>query len=247
MGPPSQVFIPLASNVTFGSDVNLSCPLGLRFIDGFNGEYDSGSYLVPSQNCDSQGQGLVRVSTLSFQCVACGEGQYSLDQARSTGQPGNVSKFGCLQCPVGGVCHGGTIVASPGYWGSTLPWAPTEVQFAVGPDGYCCGGRTPCMAINTCAGHRHGPLCSECLPGYTEGVGDAWCVPKTQCGNDKGKFWALALTAMLLDASLQLTLVSDVWRPSNNAPDGMVQYFIYYMQVSSCVMSSHLCYSCRSL
>ena len=57
----------------------------------------------------------------------------------------------CMECPYGGLCTDGNVVAVPGYWGGVQP-ASGALSFAVCPTGYCCDGtqRDPCTGPASC-------------------------------------------------------------------------------------------------
>ncbi len=188
---------------------------------------------MPSSYCLGGG-GEVLVSTLAFQCVVCPAGQYSLAGGSSNGTAGAAANFPCLPCPVGGVCAGGVVGATPGYWGAADVASPSlSVSFTVCPAGYCCDGSaaSPCVGLSPCGGHRAGALCGDCAPGHVESVGSAQCVPASACGPDSAVLWVVVVMGGVIAAVLQLTVVSGVWLPSGLHPSGKMKLAIYFAQV----------------
>ncbi len=233
---PNQISAPRAGNITFANGTLLTCPTGSNFYDSFGGLYGNGSYPTPSSYCTDGGDPDILVSTLDFQCAVCPTGQYSLRGGYSTGIPGAAVNFPCLPCPVGGVCVDGAPVATPGFWGAANDNAPDllpNASFAVCPAGYCCDGSEawPCVGMGPCAGHRDGPLCSDCQPGYVASLGSAQCVPVASCVSDKPVLWVVVAVGELVAAVLQLTVVSGVWTSSSTAPTGRMKLLIYFVQV----------------
>jgi hypothetical protein len=174
--------MPTVGNVTMGPGVTLTCPEASSFADTAGGLYGFASYAVQCPFCNSSLYNLVLASTLQFTCTPCAEGLYSLRAGHSNGSPGVAVNYPCLACPQGGLCTGGTVVATPGYWGQ--PDGNDTVTFAVCPAGYCCtgDGRWPCSAAAVCGGNRGGVLCGACAPGYVESLGSAQCAPVADCG-----------------------------------------------------------------
>jgi hypothetical protein len=237
-----QFSAPRAGNIVFAPGALLTCPAGSNFVDSFGGLYEDNSYPTPFSYCSPSAD--ILVSTLDFQCAVCPMGQYSLRGGYSTGSPGAAVSFPCLPCPVGGVCEDGAPVATPGFWGAANDNPPDLVpnaSFAVCPTGYCCDGSEawPCVGMGPCAGHRDGPLCGDCQPGYAASLGSAQCVPVASCATDKPVLWAVVAVGEIVAAVLQLTVVSGVWASSSTAPTGRMKLLIYFVQV--CV---HVCWGC---
>ncbi len=228
-----QISAPRAGNVTFSLGTLMTCPVGSNFIDNFGGLYGPASYPAVSSFC--MGGGSILVSTLEFQCVVCPPGQYSLVGGSSNGSAGSADNSPCQSCPVGGVCNGGAPAAAPGFWGaaSHVSPRPHDALFAVCPAGYCCDGSElwPCVGMNPCSGHRGGPLCGDCKPGFVVPVGSAYCVPWTTCASDKPLLWVAIAAGELVSAVLQLTVVSGTWMLNPSAPDGKMKLVIYFAQV----------------
>jgi hypothetical protein len=61
--------------------------------------------------------------------------------------------YPCHPCPMGGVCNGGVVATTPGYWGAPDVAPSTNASFALCPGGYCCDGEHwPCVGMGPCAG-----------------------------------------------------------------------------------------------
>ena len=125
--------MPTVGNVTMGPGVTLTCPEASSFADTAGGLYGFASYAVQCPYCNSSLYNLVLASSLQFTCTPCAEGLYSLRAGHSDGSPGVAVNYPCLACPQGGLCTGGTVVATPGYWGQ--PDGNDTVTFAVCPAG----------------------------------------------------------------------------------------------------------------
>jgi hypothetical protein len=211
----------------------------MNFQDADHGLYGNGSFDVVNPYCSSSdgifAASVIKASSVAFSCEQCGVNQYSLDSGGSDGQPGASYPFTCLDCPpVGAVCMNGAVTALPGFWGAASASAEegsSTISMIVCPPGFCC---TPgnCHGYSSCAGHRTGPLCAECPPGYTVGLGSPVCMKASNCQRDQITSWTLVVVLGLIGmALLQLTLVSDVWGPSSFAPNGALQLFFYFLQV----------------
>jgi hypothetical protein len=241
--PPSylQVSALWAGNVTFTHNVNLTCPLGTNFVDSFGGLYGPGSFPVNSPYCSSADPSVnqVLVSTLEFSCTACELYTYTVSRSYSTGGPNASVTTACLPCPHGGACENGTVTSTPGYWGPDVDAGAVELSIC--PSGYCCDGNAnPCVAVNSCAGRREGPLCSDCSPGYVVAADSSGCVAKEACAKDRAPVWTLFLGGLLGLAIAQLTVVSPVWAKEARVPSARLKLLIYFAQVSGCWSSISL-------
>ncbi len=79
--------------------------------------------------------------------------------------------------------------AKPNYWG----YNTTEgIVFQLCPAGYCCAGthKKPCSSYDSCAGKRHGKLCSSCEAGFSQSLLSNTCMPNDKC--TASWFWAFA-------------------------------------------------------
>jgi hypothetical protein len=222
--------MPQVGQVTTGPGLGLSCPTSSNFLDAFHGLYGPGTYPITSPLCLSSDPQLdqVLVSTLSFTCVVCTVGTYSVRAGGSSGAPRQATNFPCLTCPRGATCVDGLPLATVGYWGASDP-ATGVVTFALCPSGYCLGSSpqgnsssssSSSSTVNTCAGQRGGALCADCGPGFVEGVGSPLCVHLSACSKEMPGVWATIVVAILGLALVQLTCVSGVWLPSHTAPAG---------------------------
>ncbi len=110
-----QVVVPSAGNVTSWDSVS-RCFVASHFFDSLGGLFGHNAFSVVSPLCNNTRSLLA--SALQFQCLACGDGTYSLEAGVSLGYPGDGNTFPCLPCPVGGQCHQGLITPSAGRWGS---------------------------------------------------------------------------------------------------------------------------------
>lgn len=102
------------------------------------------------------------------------------------------------------------------------------------PPGYCCSGTStaPCSAVDSCAPTRTGALCSDCAPGFVEGLGSATCTPVADCSRDMALVWPVLVGAVFASAVVQLTIVSGVWRAQGRAT-GKMKSFIFFLQMAS--------------
>lgn len=236
----TQVVAPLAGNVTFAAQVRLLCSTGASFVDSFKGLYGiDGAYLVESAYCVGHPNNIL-MSTLSFECEACGAGRYSVVGGASNGEPGQATAVvPCLPCPVGGLCpSGSSVLAAPGHWGAVSIMDAT-VQFMVCPTGYCCDGSpsSPCLHVSSCGGGREGAACSECssASGFVEALGTSRCQSTSRCRTDQAMVWSLVVVVVAVAAVLQLTVVSAVWVTPKSLPSGEMKLAIYFAQMSSYV------------
>ena len=227
---PPQVFIGNGGNVSFAAGTWLQCPSGTVFRDAYHGLYGpGGAYPVTSPLCVSTP---ILQSTLQFDCARCGPGLYTLLAGNSSGAPGVDNNVSCLPCPIGGVCQLGNVAAAAGWWGAAD--AAGAVSFAPCPDGYCCDSEG-CAGVDACVGHRDGPLCGGCAAGFVHGVGAADCVADADCGRDSGVVAAVLAAVAVVDAVLQLAVVSDVLLPARDYPTGKLKLLVYFFQVRALV------------
>jgi hypothetical protein len=163
--------------------------------------------------------------------MKCPVGTYALRGGFSTGQAGQANNPTCEQCPFGGTCSEGSVLAQPGYWGAST--SDNTVAFVMCPSGYCCDDVTSCVSIasGSCAGNREGILCAECALGFVEAIGSTACVHISACREDKPLFWVLFTIGVFVDAFVQLVFVSEVWNPSAVPPDATIKCLIYFYQV----------------
>jgi hypothetical protein len=96
------------------------------------------------------------------------------------------------------------------------------------------------VAVNSCAGRREGPLCSDCSPGYVVAADSSGCVAKEACAKDRAPVWTLFLGGLLGLAIAQLTVVSPVWAKEARVPSARLKLLIYFAQVSGCLCSTTL-------
>jgi hypothetical protein len=224
---------------TLGS--NFMCPLGSNFNDTYGGLYGPHSYPVITALCVSSGTAHHRelVSTLAFSCNQCGEGKYLPFAGWSNGTAGTSNFSPCLDCPPGGNCSaGGVVVANPNHWGALGPSdgpTPSLYTFAGCAVGYCCDGSKDgqCDSPSACGGHRTGPMCARCLPGYYEGLGSPRCVPRGKCPTQLPWVWTVLAVLNVAWAALQLVFLSDLLPrfASTARPNGKAKLIIYFFQV----------------
>jgi hypothetical protein len=171
----------------------------------------------------------VLTSTLEFECLVCGLNSYSLGHSISNGSAG-ADQVPCLSCPDGGSCVDGSVVATPGYWGAVN--SQGEAQFLLCPASYCCdGGLSPCLAMQSCAGGRSGPLCGDCGPGLVEAVDSTACVDVDRCPEDQATVFSVLVVGVLLLGLAQLAIVSQVWQREVVVPSARLKLLIYFAQV----------------
>lgn len=225
-----QVVVPMAGEVSFTNDSLFRCAQAARFTDTFGGLYGPNAYLstflyspwnLTDPDNNQQQPCTYLISTLQFGCVACPVGTYVLTPGYSNGSAGTAVNPDCLSCPFGGVCSAnGAIASQPGYWGGRTPSG--YINFTLCPPAYCCTDDKSCVDIHSCHGNRTGPLCGDCLPGYSEGLLSTTCVPTSQCASDVVSFWPLAVLGIFADAFLQLLFASHLLPHVRSACNGSV-------------------------
>ena len=103
----------------------------------------------------------------------------------------------CLPCPYGARCTK-ALEALPNFWGYKIQNKPPTIQFSRCPIGYCCQpkrGRHGCVPYDTCSFGRHGRLCGECRPGFTETLFTPSCRKSEKCKDYW--FWPMAVVFVL--------------------------------------------------
>jgi hypothetical protein len=239
-----QVVVSQAGKVTFYT-TNLLCPSASNFQDLIGGMYGAQAHSAHSTFCNSgkESETEVLASSLSFACVLCPYGFYSMFAGSSNGSVGNTIDFPCLACPNGGVCANGAVTATPGRWGAAN--STGSVAFAVCPAGYCDAADVPTLTdvrlkqsvvMNNCSGHRSGPLCGDCAGAFVEAVGSARCALLSTCDTQATTVWLFGAGAVLLSAVLQLTMVSGVWLASPRAPNNKMKLALYFFQVGASLL-----------
>eukprot|EP01114_Cavostelium_apophysatum_P014275 TRINITY_DN3657_c0_g1_i6.p1 TRINITY_DN3657_c0_g1~~TRINITY_DN3657_c0_g1_i6.p1 ORF type:complete len:1502 (-),score=352.50 TRINITY_DN3657_c0_g1_i6:67-4572(-) len=103
-----------------------------------------------------------------------------------------LSKSGCLACPEGGSCPGGSLrpVPAPGYWSSKED--PMNFLRCLNPNA-CSGGEA-----GTCAGNFVGRLCSDCADGYYPADNTCKRCEKSSTGPIQAAVWLAAIISMAL-------------------------------------------------
>ena len=88
----------------------------------------------------------------------------------------------CKECPYGAQCIDTKLSSKPGFWGTIKN---KGVLFFPCKSGHCMTCDTNCCSdsFDLCSSHRHGPICTECMPNYTEALFSTNCVPDEQCTN----------------------------------------------------------------
>ena len=115
----------------------------------------------------------------------------------------------CLLCPFGGRCSKGLTVL-PNFWGHKIQKDPRKILFSRCPMGYCCqasSSQKSCFPYDTCNSDRHGRLCGECKPGYTETLFTPSCRKTEKCKDVW--FWPLAVI-FVLGFTLYLIIQPDI-------------------------------------
>ena len=129
------------------------------------------------------------VDSLIVNCVKCtylpytfGSGSYFHGDDDDGDKQSDTEKVeeACRPCPFGGDCSSGKIIARPNYWGFTD--SKNMIKFQACPQGYCCNNiNVKCVRHDTCALHRQGRLCGQCMPGYSESLMSRTCIPNEKC------------------------------------------------------------------
>lgn len=203
------MFLPNAGNLSFENSAILSCSESWQLVNMHGSSFGRAAFLreypYPWDRCG------FLTSTFEASCESCPFEMYTLASGELRGGAGSVLFPGCIRCPFGGVCQGpSVIVPELGYWGNVT--LNGSVSFRLCPAGYCCTSSddASCAAMDSCYANRTGPLCGDCLPGFSESVSSTACVPNSRCGNDVALFWSMAVVGIFIDAFLQLLLVSDL-------------------------------------
>ena len=108
-------------------------------------------------------------------CSKCPEKTYALERAKFVYNVSNHVK--CMQCPRGGNCVNGKIMAKPNFWGYK---GNKSITFAQCPPGYCCHS-TDCVRYDSCHGNRNGTLCGRCPKGMSDSLFTSQCTLNTRC------------------------------------------------------------------
>ncbi|XP_028410625.1 uncharacterized protein LOC114533314 [Dendronephthya gigantea] len=142
----------------------------------------------------------------SFECNLCTMGSYSVQRGVYRNNAANM--VDCLPCPYGGKCRRG-LEALPNFWGYKVQDIPPTIHFSRCPRGYCCQGSAMegCVPYDTCNSNRHGRLCGQCMPGYTEDLFTPLCRRSEDCSDYW--FWPMAV-AFVLGFTLYLIVQPDI-------------------------------------
>ena len=100
------------------------------------------------------------------------------------------------------------------------------------------------MDINSCRGHRSGPLCGDCAAGFTEALGSSDCVSVAHCDSDKRVVYAVMIAGVFLAAGF-LLVASGVWLPSTSSDSGIPQLLVYYFQARATLHRFFIFFFCR--
>jgi hypothetical protein len=179
----------------------------------------------------------IRVSTLSFACLACPAGKFN-PEPPTLGAGGNATTIGeCTQCPYGADCtRPGRMVAVRGFWGNSS--ALTAFRC---PVGYCCDSDN-CSTIDGCMGNRNraSPLCGSCAPGYSQTIGSTACRLTSECGStDAVWFVPSMLLLSLAYTALVLEISKDTGTGSCNSSEGggrsldAIRQLFYFYQMAT--------------
>lgn len=188
------------------------------------------------------------VSSLAIVCLRCGPAEYSLNAGTLafTGDNGAVgAAAGCTACPLGGDCsQPGAPKALPGFWGAVVNATATEglptnsskeLRFQPCPDGYCCaasGLQNSCAPFSYCANNRAGPLCGECLEGYSQAVLWPGCVADSACD---AAVWFFPLAGFLALVGVVGLLT---WERATLSRTGLTKAGTYFFQLVPLVLWS---------
>jgi hypothetical protein len=187
---------------------------------------------------------------LNIRCEQCPTTTYSLTRGELIFNKSNGVQ--CQQCPRGGNCDGGLIIAKPNFWGYKTN---VEVSFVPCPPKYCCVSED-CATYHSCYGNRSGTLCGECPEGMSESLFSTQCISNAECSINY--FIILGTTTLLalylvfflyqkeivnfLQKSLSLSRVGEnVERNTGSntySANGLVKIFFYYYQVCNLLKSS---------
>ena len=83
----------------------------------------------------------------------------------------------CQDCPRGGQCEAGHVVAKPNFWGYRKK---KKVSFLACPPKYCCDTEN-CNSYDSCHGNRTGALCGQCPEGMSESLFNTKCKSNKEC------------------------------------------------------------------
>ena len=130
----------------------------------------------------------MKYGTATF-CVPCGDNSYSLSPASTSAASYTVGSGSdwCLPCPYGVNCTNLQPRSLRLFWGYRNVTASSASQtvlasfFVLPPSGYGCFPE--CDSYHSCNGNRHGPLCGQCLPGYSRSLLSTSCVEDRECNS----------------------------------------------------------------
>ena len=135
------------------------------------------------------GKGSVRKVTI--RCKICERGMYRiLGDKVNWNKPflqqvtPNQLRNQCQQCPYNAICENSTIRFKGDYWGFQNG-TENKVNYIPCLPNHCCSKTTTkCVSYNTCAAHRHGHLCSQCIDGYSESLStNGRCIRNSECAS----------------------------------------------------------------
>lgn len=159
----------------------------------------------------------------------------------------------CLLCPYGAKCTK-TLEALPNFWGYKIQNNPPTIQFSRCPIGYCCQakrGHQGCIPYDTCSFGRHGRLCGECRPGFTETLFTPSCRKSEKCKDYW--FWPMAVVFVLvftlyviIEPDISGTLYRSItWfrstssrgtKPDSTSQSGLERIVFFYYQAIDIVI-----------
>jgi len=178
--------------------------------------------------------------SLTF-CVPCSDQTYSLSPS-STGATSYAVGSGaawCLRCPYGADCTGLQPRALQFYWGYpnvTAAAASSTVLssfFVLPPAGYGCFPY--CSSYNSCNGNRHGPLCGQCLPGYSRSLLSTGCVEDKECGSAGSAAFVVVAVLLIFMYCIYLLAPRSIESATNS--EAYFQLIMFFYQVSTSIIS----------
>jgi hypothetical protein len=160
-------------------------------------------------------------------CVACAPGYYQNKAGAKTCRKCSGYTFqlyagatSCTTCPFGADCPNGGLVAKRGYYGTPLSAGLESFRFFLCPMGYCVednfgggdGAHNATYAQCKLGANRdwNVPLCGACLPGFSQSISSANCVPNDSCTATMLWFWPAVLLYCLIYAVFFLSSSSPV-------------------------------------
>ena len=181
--------------------------------------------------------------TLTF-CVPCSDETYSISPA-STGAASYTVGSGaawCLPCPYGADCNNLQPRALQFYWGYpniTASRASKTVLssfFVLPPSGYGCF--PGCSSYDSCNGNRRGPLCGQCLPGYSRSLLSTGCVEDKECDSASSAAFVFVTVLLIFMYCIYLLAPRSIESATNR--EAYFQLLMFFYQISTSIISVNL-------